>query len=417
MKPFIALSVFLFLSTAAGHAQDATQIVDLPLARLASLTSIPLPEWRWRDDVPHPEDPALDDSKWELTKLGAKWSTGTRAFRQRIEIPEKINGYAVEGARLKLDLALDSNGPDEISVFANGALVFRGNEDTLQPMLLMDNLRPGQEVFIAVRMEATEVESNFYRAALTIEPPPRRPDPALLRMEILSARPLIAAYQDGKLQRERQLDAAEMAIDFSALDRGDQVGFDGSLRQAQVKLEQLRPWLRQFSIRAVGNSHIDMAWLWPWTETVEVVRNTFQSALNLMREYPDFKFTMSSARTYEWMEEKYPDLFKEIKQRVQEGRWEVIGGMWVEPDLNMPAGESLVRQILVGKRYFQKTFGVDVKIGWNPDSFGYNWQLPQIYKKSGMDYFVTQKLLWAHEFTTFPYKLFWWQSPDGSRLL
>ena len=109
-----------------------------------------------------------------------------------------------------------------------------------------------------------------------------------------------------------------------------------------------------------------MAWLWPWTETVEVVRNTFQSVLDLMREYPDFKFTMSSARTYEWMQEKYPDLFKQIEQRVKEGRWEIIGGMWVEPDLNMPDGESLVRQILVGKRYFQKNFGVDVKIGWNP---------------------------------------------------
>jgi alpha-mannosidase len=117
------------------------------------------------------------------------------------------------------------------------------------------------------------------------------------------------------------------------------------------------------------------------------------------------------------MQEKYPDLFKQIEQRVKEGRWEVIGGMWVEPDLNMPDGESLVRQILVGKRYFQKNFGVDVKIGWNPDSFGYNYQLPQIYKKSGMDYFVTQKLMWAHEFTTFPYKYFWWQAPDGSRLL
>ena len=190
-----------------------------------------------------------------------------------------------------------------------------------------------------------------------------------------------------------------------------------SLKAAQAKLEVLKPWMQQFNVRIVGNSHIDMAWLWPWTETVEVVRNTFQSVLDLMREYPDFKFTMSSARTYEWMQEKYPDLFKQIEQRVKEGRWEIIGGMWVEPDLNMPDGESLVRQILVGKRYFQKNFGVDVKIGWNPDSFGYNYQLPQIYKKSGMDYFVTQKLMWAHEFTTFPYKLFWWQSPDGSRLL
>jgi alpha-mannosidase len=419
----IALYAFLvLLCPALGTAQAPAQVpglsvAELPLDRLASLTTLPLPQWKWHDDLPHPENPALDDSRWDLVKLGTKWSTGTRVFRCSIVIPDKIDGYAIQGARIKLELALDSNGPDQINVFSNGSLVFRGNEDTLQSILLAENAQPGQKFLIAVRMEATEVESNFYRAALTIEPPASRPDPRLLRMEILSARPLIAAYTDGKPQREQQLDAAISAIDFSALDRGDQAGFDASLRNAQAQLEALRPWLKRFTIRAVGNSHIDMAWLWPWTETVEVVRNTFQSVLNLMREYPDFKFTMSSARTYEWMQEKYPDLFKEIKQRVQEGRWEVIGGMWVEPDLNMPAGESLVRQILIGKRYFQKEFGVDVKIGWNPDSFGYNWQLPQIYKKSGIDYFVTQKLLWAHEYTTFPYKLFWWQAPDGSRLL
>ena len=174
--------------------------------------------------------------------------------------------------------------------------------------------------------------------------------------------------------------------------------------------------MQQFTIRATGNSHIDMAWLWPWTETVEVVRNTFTSVLDLMREYPDLTFTMSSARTYSWMEEKYPDLFKQIQQRVKEGRWEIVGGMWVEPDLNLPDGESLVRQFLIGKRYFKQKFGVDVKIGWNPDSFGYNWQLPQIYKKSGMDYFVTQKIYW-NDTTKVTHKLFWWQSPDGSRLL
>ncbi len=195
------------------------------------------------------------------------------------------------------------------------------------------------------------------------------------------------------------------------------MAFDSSLRDAQAKLGVLRPYMKQFSIAAVGNSHIDMAWLWPWTETVEVVRNTFGTALQLMREYPDFKFTASTAQAYEWIEEKYPAMFREIQQRVKEGRWEVIGGMWVEPDLNMPDGESLVRQILYGKRYFQQKFGVDINIGWNPDSFGYNWQLPQIYKRAGIDYFVTQKLLWAHEYTTFPYRLFWWEAPDGSRLL
>jgi alpha-mannosidase len=389
--------------------------------RLESLTNLPLSDWRFHTDVPHPEDSSLDDAGWGTIKVGDKWSTGPRVLRRWIEIPEKVNGYAVLGARAKLDLRFDfmwnNKGPVIISVFSNGSLVSREDDDMQQPIPLTTNAQPGQKFLIAVRIDAPEIETLLHHAQLRLEPAPSRPDPALIRMEILAARPMIAAYEEGRAERQQQLDAAAKAIDFSLLDRDDQAGFDASLRQAQSKLQLLNPWLKQFTVRAVGNSHIDMAWLWPWTETVEVVRNTFQSVLDLMREYPDFKFTMSSARTYEWMQEKYPDLFEQIKQRVKEGRWEVIGGMWVEPDLNMPDGESLVRQILVGKRYFQKNFGADIKIGWNPDSFGYNWQLPQIYKKSGIDYFVTSKLLWATDYTKFPYRLFWWEAPDGSRLL
>ena len=304
-------------------------------------------------------------------------------------------------------------------------MVARTDEDGQVPITLIENAQPGQKLVIAVRVldsggggccggDSTRIE---HAELLDSSPPPNRPDPALMRLEILSAEPLIAAYPDGKAERQQQLDAAVKAINLAALDQGDQAAFDASLRDAQTKLDVLRPYMKQFSIAAVGNSHIDMAWLWPWTETVEVVRNTFGTALQLMREYPDFKFTAIAAQAYEWIEEKYPAMFQEIQQRVKEGRWEVIGGMWVEPDLNMPDGESLVRQILYGKRYFQQKFGVDINIGWNPDSFGYNWQLPQIYKRSGIDYFVTQKLLWASEFTKFPYRLFWWQAPDGSRLL
>jgi alpha-mannosidase len=371
--------------------------------------------------VAHPEDASLNDSAWETIKVGDKWSTGSRVLRRSIEIPEKINGYAVQGSRVNLDIEFDflwnNKGPVMISVFANGSLVSRGDDDMQQPILLTENAQPGQKFLIAVRIDAPEVETLFQHAKLSFEPAANRPDPALVPTEILAARPMIAAYEDGRTERQQALEAAVQTIDFSPLEKNDQAAFDASLRQAQSKLHELNPWLKQFTVRAIGNSHIDMAWLWPWTETVEVVRNTFQSVLDLMREYPDLKFTMSSARTYEWMQEKYPAMFEQIKQRVKEGRWEVIGGMWVEPDLNMPDGVSLVRQILVGKRYFQKNFGADIRIGWNPDSFGYNWQLPQIYKKSGIDYFVTSKLLWATDYTKFPYRLFWWEAPDGSRLL
>ena len=425
-SPFILL---ILICTAPAWSQGIADPQKATLDRLESLTRQGETEWRFHEDIPHPEDPGVSDSDWGTWTVKNEsgpggqnaneehWK-GTRVFRRWIQIPEKINGYATRGSQVRLDMRFGSPGSLMITVFSNGAIVYRGDDDNILPVLLTENAQPGQRILVAARVVAgDDVQAEFFHSEMAIEPPHSRPNPGLLRLELLAARPIIAAYEDGRTAREQQLDAAVKAIDFSPLDKGDQAGFDVSLKAAHAKLEELKPWLQQFTIRIVGNSHIDMAWLWPWTETVEVVRNTFQSVLDLMREYPDFKFTMSSARTYEWMQEKYPDLFKQIEQRVKEGRWEIIGGMWVEPDLNMPDGESLVRQILVGKRYFQKNFGVDVKIGWNPDSFGYNYQLPQIYKKSGMDYFVTQKLLWAHEFTTFPYKLFWWQAPDGSRLL
>ncbi len=394
------------------------------LDRLQSITVIPMPAWQTHEaDLPHGEDPAINSSDWQQVKLKEDWQ-GSRWLRQSFEVPAQLNGYSLQGASISLDLHVSSDDAIQISVFSNGNMVARTDEDGQVPITLIENAQPGQTLVLAVRVldsggggccggDSTRIE----HAELRIQPPPDRPDPALMRLQILSAEPVIAAYPDGKAERQQQLDAAVKAINLAALDQGDQQAFDASLHDAQTKLDVLRPYMKQFSIAAVGNSHIDMAWLWPWTETVEVVRNTFGTALQLMREYPDFKFTASAAQAYEWIEEKYPAMFQEIQQRVKEGRWEVIGGMWVEPDLNMPDGESLVRQILYGKRYFQQKFGKDINIGWNPDSFGYNWQLPQIYKRSGIDYFVTQKLLWASEFTKFPYRLFWWQAPDGSRLL
>ncbi len=420
MKRFFAVVAWAMLSFAPlppVQAQAPPNPYQALLDRLDSCVTLPLDKWKFHEDIPHPEDLALDDASWPSLKTGETWNTGPRVLRRWIQIPETLGGYSLQGSRVRLALSIDSGDFLTIAVFSNGSLVSRTDEDTLQPIVLTESAQPGEKFLIAIRIQAAATNTVIRSSALWITPPASRPDPGIFRDEILAAQPIVAAFPDGKPGHEAILNAAAKSVDLAALDHSDQAAFDASLRQAQSKLDALRPWLQQFTIRAVGNSHIDMAWLWPWTETVEVVRNTFRSALDLMREYPDFKFTMSSARAYAWMEEKYPDLFNEIRERVKEGRWEIVGGMWVEPDLNMPGGESLVRQILVGKRYFQRKFGVDVNIGWNPDSFGYNWQLPQIYKKYGIDMFVTQKLMWAHEFTVFPYKMFWWEAPDGSRLL
>lgn len=424
---FLSSLVLMCLATGSSSAQStgtSSNFSKLTLDRLQSISAVPISNWLVHDaDLAHGEAPLLDTTSWSKVKIGEDWQ-GSRWLRQDFEIPAQLNGYSLQGARISLDLVVSSDLAIQVSVFSNGAMIARTDEGGQVPIPLVESAQPGQKFHLAARVINSGgvgccggTSSRIERAELRIEPAPSRPDPALLRLEILSAEPLIVAYADGADVRKQQLLDSVNAIDIAALDRGDQQTFDASLRTAQTKLDFLRPYMSQFRISAVGNSHIDMAWLWPWTETVEVVRDTFDTALELMREYPDFKFTASTAQAYEWIQEKYPAIFQEIQQRVKEGRWEVIGGMWVEPDLNMPDGESLVRQILYGKRYFQNNFGVDINIGWNPDSFGYNWQLPQIYKRSGIDYFVTQKLLWASEFTKFPYRLFWWESPDGSRIL
>ena len=166
----------------------------------------------------------------------------------------------------------------------------------------------------------------------------------------------------------------------------------------------------------LGHSHLDAAWLWSFSESREVFHETCKKILELMDKYPRFIYCQSSAQYYEWLEESYPDVFEKVKKRVEEGRWEIVGGTWVECDCNLPSGESLVRQFLYGKGYFKRKFGVDVKVAWMPDSFGYAWTLPQIMRKCGIKFFLTQKLNW-NDTTIFPYYFFRWTAPDGSSVI
>lgn len=175
-------------------------------------------------------------------------------------------------------------------------------------------------------------------------------------------------------------------------------------------------------IDLVGYAHTDLSWLWTRSETIhEVCPLTVESVLRMMKKHPDMIYAQSAAQTYKWMERYYPDLFAEISKKIASGQWEVVGGAWTEHGTNIPSGESLVRQHLYAKRYFKEKFGVDVKIGWLPDSFGFNWNMPQVYHKCGIDYFVTHKLKWQTELNDppvpFPYHIFWWEAPDGSRVL
>ena len=174
---------------------------------------------------------------------------------------------------------------------------------------------------------------------------------------------------------------------------------------------------RDCTIHMVGHGHIDPTWLWRWTEGYEEVRATFRSALDRMNETPAFKFSASSACFYAWVKACDPEMFEEIKARVKEGRWELAGGWWVEPDANIPGGESFVRHGLYSQRFFKKEFGVYATVGFNPDTFGHAGTLPQIYKKSGIDYYVYMRPSASHEMDYPDGTTFWWRSADGSEIL
>jgi len=409
----LALPAALLAQTAPAAPADCAAMLE----RWKGIAVVPLPEWRVHsyEGMQDGARATLDDSTWESVKMWT-WpkATGTSWFRHTAVVPQTILGYDVRNAPLRFRVELEGEYPVYLSIYVNGVL--RGQGYYPEPLLLAGFVEPGQKILIALKADAPAGRVRLHNAQLEFGAAPGRPDARMLLESCASAELLNAANAEGKEQRARQIESARNAIEWAALERNDQRAFDDSLRRAHEKLEPLRQWLESFSIRAVGNAHIDMAWLWPWTETVEVTRNTFSSVLNLMQEYPDLTFTHGSPSNYAWMEEKYPSLFEQIRRRVKEGRWEVIGGMWVESDQNLPDGESFTRQLLHGKRYFKEKFGVDVRTGWTPDSFGYNWQLPQIYKKSGIDFFVTQKIGW-NDTTKFPHKLFWWESPDGSRVL
>ena len=196
-------------------------------------------------------------------------------------------------------------------------------------------------------------------------------------------------------------------------------GGDDAVAQARsvLAVELAKPADASASaVTAIGHSHIDVAWLWPLRETIRKTSRTFSTVLKYMEAYPEYRFTQSQPQLYAYTKEHYPDLYARVKQAVAEGRWEPQGAMWVEADCNVISGESFIRQILYGTKFFRDEFGVENTILWLPDVFGYSAALPQILQGCGIPYFMTQKISW-NQFNTFPHHTFWWEGIDGTKVL
>ena len=222
-------------------------------------------------------------------------------------------------------------------------------------------------------------------------------------------RDLVAGLSDEDPRRAPLFDGLIGAL--AAFDSGDTAA-------ARARLAPLLrgPAAHGLTISAVGHAHIDLAWLWPIRETIRKGARTFATVLGLLERYPDYVFGQSSPQLFVWMQDHYPELFTRIREAVRAGRIEPQGAMWVEADTNLPGGESLVRQLLLGQRWWRSAFGMEAEYLWEPDVFGYTASLPQLLRKAGIDCFLTQKLSWSRV-DVYPHHSFRWQGIDGSEVL
>jgi alpha-mannosidase len=411
--------------------------VDLTSAALDSVGSASINNWRMSPDIAQlrgltgdPTKPGFDDSKWETLRLNQRVYPDSCWLRKEIVVPTTIFGQPVTG-KIRFVVSLDDYGYLWVNGTSRGYFPWDGEFD------ITADARPGQKLLLVMKAVNTGGPMRLMRAEFAVESVDATAD--LIRNLSLSfrvAQKLLSfdTYQTSSNRKydygtdnstidkgERTklntlLQSLATRIDVGALGKGDLKTFTSSVDAVRAELKPIKDFAKKFTLYFDANAHIDAAWLWRSKETIAVCKNTFSSVINMMQQRPDFTYTQSSAAYYDWMQRLYPDLFAQMKDRIKDGRWEVIGGMWVEPDCNIPSGESWARHLLYAQRYFKKNLGTTATIGWNPDSFGYTLNMPEFYANAGIDAFITQKIGW-NETNVFPHRLFWWQSPDGSRIL
>lgn len=402
-----------------------------PIDRLRALThQNRQPHWHiWQGE--QRLDWALDPDRWARWPQATVNEKGHVAFAagrstlwlaQRIVIPESLaEPYPIAGLNLRLALGWWAEFAE---IYLNGQFVQAG--DLFDPAcrrLLSESAQPGQVLDLAVRLVSPAHDRGaLVKADLIFETADLvdRLDPGTLADE-LSVVALFATLESADRPPITALDQAIAQVAWEALP--DRPAFERSLQQAREVLIAAgwSAWLKQRHIHAVGHAHLDMAWLWPVADTWDAADRTFTSVLQLQEEFPELTFTHSSPALFEWLAEKRPALFEQVRDRAAAGRWELAAGLWIEPELNCISGESIARQILYGQRFAlnqtgQWVDGQPARIAWLPDTFGFCWQLPQLLRLGGIDIFATQKLRW-NDTTQFPHEAIAWESPDGSQVL
>jgi len=369
---------------------------------------------------------SLDQAKklsYKSVKGGFRWGKpwSTAWFRLRFVIPAAFKGQTVS-------LLYVPNG--ECIVFRDG-LPVQGLDYNHRDYVLTQKAKGGERMELFVEAGASDAFGNFQVRVM------EQPQLAIVLPEVKQAwydlrclQEMIVAgshwtgvpepgLPEDSTRRAKIVFGLNKAVDLFDYNNTSPESLSASAKRVIKALKPLYASPAETSaqtIACMGHAHIDVAWLWPLAETIRKCGRTFSNVLELMDLYPEFVFCQSQPHLYEFTRDRYPSLYKRIKEKYKKGQWDPAGCTWVEMDCNVTGGESLVRQILFGTRFFKDEFNYNCCNLWLPDVFGYSGALPQLLKRSGIDYFLTQKISWS-QFTVFPHHTFYWEGIDGSKVL
>ena len=395
-------------------------VICSELKKLKVKQSFPVGHWKYKEgNYIRPADADADPVPWETFDCQTMhWYGPDRHywFRTEYTVPGELDGKRMWlHVRTQVEEGFDAKNP-QFLLFVNGAVV-QGIDLNHRDVFLCPEAKAGETLTLELQAyTGTEhTEFNLFADMQEIDDKIEKlyydlwvPLSAFSRME-----------EDDKNRKDIE-NILNRTINYLDLRTPYSDEFYRTLQEASDYIDQAlysdMAGYRDVIATCIGHTHIDVAWWWTVEQTKEKTGRSFATVLKLMEEYPNYKFMSSQPQLYVFLKERYPELYGRIKERVKEKRWEPEGGMWVEADCNLTSGESLVRQFMYGKRFFKEEFGVDNRVLWLPDVFGYSGALPQIMKKCGIDYFMTTKLAW-NQFNKIPYDTMMWRGIDGSEVL
>ena len=400
----LVLSAISFCTSA--RADTMTNRLERFRFELTRQYSVPIQPWRFgqaRDDQPARTN--FNDASWLSVSPKFKWPAEDSNvwFRTKIQVPATVAGQSITNLPLRLDLGISGR----CDLYIGGQLRQQFQRDRAE-YTLTEHARPGQVFDVAIKSTITGTNHQFNLARLYFNVLPALDE----YLDDITFVDLLTNHlsADQQVTVGRALEASENCIQFTNITPRSLDSVRAQIDKARAELAPIADITHKYDVYYIGHAHIDMNWLWTWPETIDVCHRTWNTAMNLMQEFPDFHFVQSQPGAYVPIEKQYPDEFARMKEAVARGQWDVVGGLWDESDTDIPSGEGLARSFLLGQNYFKSHFGKYAVTGWLPDSFGHSWQLPQIMKLVGMRNFYHMRCGNGMEFT-------WWQAPDGSRVL